>query len=46
LLEPSLTETLRVGDTLALVGSHGAIDAATAVLTTPPTTLPPNDTDD
>jgi CPA2 family monovalent cation:H+ antiporter-2 len=46
LLEPSLTETLRVGDTLALVGAHGAIDAATAVLTTPPTTLPPNDTDD
>jgi CPA2 family monovalent cation:H+ antiporter-2 len=41
LLEPSSTETLRVGDTLALVGSHGAVDAATAVLTTPPTTVPP-----
>jgi len=43
LLEPSSTETLRAGDTLALVGSHGAIDAATAVLTTPPTTIPPGD---
>jgi CPA2 family monovalent cation:H+ antiporter-2 len=41
LLEPSSTEKLRVGDTLALVGSHGAVDAATAVLTTPPTTVPP-----
>jgi CPA2 family monovalent cation:H+ antiporter-2 len=43
LLEPASTEALQAGDTLALVGSHGAIDAAIAVLTTPSTTLPPGD---
>lgn len=36
LLEPSATEVLRVGDTLALVGSHGAMVAATEMLTAGP----------